>query len=76
MEQAVVRLYCVDSTCVLVNHAVSRLLRKLNRKQCMHGFPQKMSVGKLQACNLLEFILKRILLLGLDELCCNTTAVI
>ena len=59
MEQAVVRLYCVDSTCVLVNHAVSRLLRKLNRKQCMHGFPQMMSVGKLQACDLLEFILKR-----------------
>ena len=73
MEQAVVRLYCVDSTCVLVNHAVSRLLRKLNRKQYMHGYPQMMSVGKLQACDLLEFIL---LLLGLDELCCNTTAVI
>ena len=41
MEQAVVRLYCVDSTCVLVNHAVSRLLHKLNRKQCMPWISSK-----------------------------------
>ena len=36
------------------------LVGKLNREECMHGLPQQVSVGELQALGLLE-ILKRIL---------------
>ena len=36
------------------------LVCKLNREECMHGFPQQMSVGELQAFGLLDY-LKRIL---------------
>ena len=36
------------------------LVCKLNREECMHWFPQQMSVGELQAFGLLDY-LKRIL---------------